>query len=538
MRRKYIIISLMTLFTTTTFAQDTLGFSADLYKYLLKNDDFNKDGILSQSEINYICCVQLKNMKSIKGISKLVNLKYVTLELGEYDYSELFQLSEVIDLKVNSNKIKRKFSIPRLCDFSTTLFSLKIENCIINQESKNLTSLNTFEIDNCTLESDISDVFTIKQMKKLEIRRSVLNYSINIKQQNESLKYLSIHETNINEIPKSIDNLIGAETINISNCNLTNMPNTINNLTKLTNLTLTGNSFDSFPTEILLVQSLKYLDLRGNKKQLKLPSDIDKLVNLENIPILLPNNEAIPKEIYKITKLKELYLIGRKLESIPEGVFNLTHLERIYLNDNKIKEIEENIANLRQLKQLHINRNKLTKIPKSLSLLKNLEEIDLSDNEVVEFYVNCDSLQKLRTIRLSNNKLNNFPYELKKCLKLSTINLQNNNISSIEQIKYGDFQSAYIIEIYGNPIVTNSPIIQKKDSIIQLKITGAEDKYNSYNLTEAILKSSPKDIIFSGVILNKELNKKSKRSFKDVICKVKVLDCYHDNCNPRHIDYY
>ena len=43
MRRKYIIISLMTLFTTTTFAQDTLGFSADLYKYLLKNDDFNKD---------------------------------------------------------------------------------------------------------------------------------------------------------------------------------------------------------------------------------------------------------------------------------------------------------------------------------------------------------------------------------------------------------------------------------------------------------------------------------------------------------------
>ena len=79
MKYKILAIALLILCITKSYSQDTLGFSIDLYEYLLKNNDFNKDGILSQSEIDYVCCVEIVNFKSINGISRLRNLKFVKM---------------------------------------------------------------------------------------------------------------------------------------------------------------------------------------------------------------------------------------------------------------------------------------------------------------------------------------------------------------------------------------------------------------------------------------------------------------------------
>lgn len=529
MKYKLILFSVFCFFRFySSQAQDTLGFSADLYKYLIKNDDFNKDGILSQSEINYVCCVQIKNFESIKGISKLRNLKFVTIELGNYSLDELFKLKEVKRLTIKSENGKRRFSIPGNCKFLLELTELSISDCIFDIEDYNIYNLRELYINSCEVNADVSKFFDLKSLKQLTIRNSIIKSDINIKNINTALVELSLHSNNFSEIPNTINKVKRLKSLSVTSSNLNKLPENMGEMDSLKSLYLSENNFDTFPDVLLKLKSLKYLSLHTNKKQLFLPKNIDRLIYLENIPISINYANGLPEEIFNIKNLKKLVIYNCNLQSIPEMVFNLTNLEGLTLQNCRITEISPNIVKLINLKELNLSNNKISIVPKLIENLKNLKKLYLSYNQITNLDLNYTHMENLEDVNLNFNKLQDFPYSLGQCKRLEHLNLSNNNISKVDQLKYGDFNRVYEIQANYNPILNIPDIFQQKiNTGIKYKEydSSMNEPFNNLNIVEEILTPQKNKAIFTCNILA-PINDGTKFKFM-----VKILDCFCGVCD-------
>ena len=528
MKYKILTIALLILSITKSYSQDTLGFSIDLYQYLLKNDDFNKDGILSQSEIDYVCCVEISNFKSINGISKLQNLKFVTIELGNYSLDELFELKEVKRLTIKSKKEKKRFSIPTNCKFLWELTVLSISNCVLDIENYNIHNLRELSIHNCEVNADVSKLLELKSLTDVSINNSIFKQEINIRNINTSIVKLSINSNNIFEIPSSISNLKSLKSLSWTNSNLKNIPPTIGQLDSLKNLYLSGNNFDTFPDVLLQLKSIKYLSLHENKSQIVLPKNINRLIGLENIPISINFANGLPEEIFEIKNLKELSLSNCKLQFIPEKVFNLTNLERLYLYNNQIKEISPNIVNLVNLKELHLSNNKISIVPKWMEKLKTLEKIDLSYNQIKSFTLSCSKMKNLETVNLNFNEIQEFPYSIRQCENLEYLTLDNNNISSVDQLKYGDFSKVFKIDVNNNFITDIPNTHQQKINagIVYKELDySMNEPFNNLNIVEEIFTPKNNNSLFTCRVLSKIMDNAR------IKYKVIILNCFYGPCN-------
>ncbi len=529
MKYKSVFFLLFFFFSfSPVYAQDTLGFSADLYKYLIKNDDFNKDGILSESEIDYVCCVQIVNFKSIKGLSRLKNLKSVTIEIGDFSLDELFELKELKRLTVTSKKGRKTFTIPQKCNFSLELTNLSIDNCVFNIEDNKFENIKEININGCEIIYDISKIFYYNNIMELSINNSLINHDIHINSVNESLESLTLNSINLPGIPNTINNLKNLKSLSVANNNLSNLPESIKLLESLNSLNLSENNFDSFPEILLYLKELKYLYLIRNKKEIALPENINRLSKLENVPIILNCINGIPEEIFKIKNLKNLTLSNCNLKTIPKKVFALNKLESLILSNNQITEISPDLLKLKYLKLLNLNSNKLSRIPDWIGSFEYLSELNLSHNEISDFDFNITKMCHLKIVNLDFNKLKDFPYVLNHCKNLEFLTLNNNSISSLDRLKYGDFNKITEIEISNNLISEIPGLFHHKfDLEIKEKTydTSMEEPYNNLNIVEEVLVPRENMALFTCNILS------SARVYSKYRYKVKIVDCFYGVCD-------
>ncbi len=519
---------------SVNLGQNKLGFSIDLYNQLLKIVDHNNDGVLDETEIEYVCSLSLKKCNSIKGISKLKKLKNLTLEMNDCDITEIFELENIKKLTLKSLHTKKPIKIPANCKFRHDLIFLSLNNFKINTYDIKIKSLQEVSIENCDIIDDVNKLFEISDLLKLSVSYSNIKEDLKILSTNPKLKELSFRKTVFSSSTNSYDKLINLEYLTISDCNLTEFPNSIIELKKLISLDLSRNNFESFPESILKMQQLTLLYLFNNNRKLKLPKEIDKMDELTNIPIEIGCKNGIDQEIFKIKKLGSLYLNNCDLEEIPEKIFEMDYLEYLFLTNNKIKYLPQNLKTMKSLKSLNLSFNKINEVPKWIEEMKTLETLNLSNNEIAIVNLNGDRLLKLKELSLENNKISQFPNQLASSKNLNRIDLSYNKISYVEDLKYGDFASFSRINLESNPINKLPGFLKEVVSLGYEKnlnkydddkgLNDLEEPYNLRNIIEEILTAQN-----NTVIVHCEIKEKLKSHSKNIYL-AEIKNCIIGTC--------
>ena len=156
---------------------------------------------------------------------------------------------------------------------------------------------------------------------------------------------------------------------------------------------------------IQLNQSRLYLN---SKKYTSLPSEISRLINLEELLLDYNHLTFLPAEIGLLPKLKVLTLRHNQLKTLPKEIGDLKTLEYLIISSNLLKKLPKTIKHLQNLQYLALDNNQLRRLPKCISHLTNLKELYLEENPMNKY----DSRKHRIKKRLPNCYINfTSPYE-------------------------------------------------------------------------------------------------------------------------------
>ena len=228
------------------------------------------------------------------------------------------------------------------------------------------------------------------------------------------LKYLSVSETSLSKLPKSIGNLtVGyfwADSSGIDG----SLPLEIGNMSNLVRLSLSGNNLNgSIPSTIKGLQKLQCLDFDNNRLQ-----------------------GSIVDELCEIRSLSDLYLSNNKLFGVlPTCLGNMTSLRKLHMGFNRLtSEIPSSFWSLEDILELNLSSNALIgNLPLEISEFRAILLLDLSENQ---FSSNIPEimglLTTLQTLNLSHNKLNGtIPISLGEMLSLKFLDLSHNLLTGV-----------------------------------------------------------------------------------------------------------
>jgi LRR receptor-like serine/threonine-protein kinase FLS2 len=228
-----------------------------------------------------------------------------------------------------------------------------------------------------------------------------------------NLKYLSVSETSLSKLPKSIGNLtIGyfwADSSRIDG----NLPLEIGNMSNLVRLSLSTNDLKGpIPATIKGLQKLQCLDFDNNGLQ-----------------------GSIVDELCEIRSLSDLYLSNNKLSGVlPTCLENMTSLRKLHLGYNRLTSgIPLSFWSLKDMLELNLSSNALKgNLPMEISKLRAIVLLDLSGNQISSnIPETIGLLTTLQTLSLANNKLyGTIPTSLGEMIILSFLDLSQNLLTS------------------------------------------------------------------------------------------------------------
>ena len=164
---------------------------------------------------------------------------------------------------------------------------------------------------------------------------------------------------------------------------MSKLPHNISKLKNVEELHLRSNKIKALPPEIGQLSQLHTLDLTKNKL-LNLPEEFGNLQSLKSLQLSDNYLQTLPPSFAKLQSLEYLSLQGMKVdvyEIYPE-IFELENLQYLELNENKIEQVSEKITNLKNLKTIALLENQLQTLPEEVLRLNTLEKIYLGDNPI------------------------------------------------------------------------------------------------------------------------------------------------------------
>ncbi|XP_076864671.1 leucine-rich repeat-containing protein 69 isoform X2 [Brachyhypopomus gauderio] len=152
-----------------------------------------------------------------------------------------------------------------------------------------------------------------------------------------------------------------------------------------------------------LKEGLPYLSILNlnHNKITDLPSEIQRLRNLEMISLTDNQLEAIPAEIGLLKKLTEINLTNNKLTEIPRQLYNLTQWWKLHLARNNLTDLPEGVRGLENLKRLDVAGNQLSMFPADFQFLC-LEDLFFEGNTLVQLEL-LHSTQKMEVLSLKEH---------------------------------------------------------------------------------------------------------------------------------------
>ncbi len=186
-----------------------------------------------------------------------------------------------------------------------------------------------------------------------------------------NLKYLSLIAVD-NSLPIEIFELVNLKQLNLGQSNVEQLPKEIGNLINLEALSM---------------------DLRNLRNTL--PRELFELPNLKFLDLSMSYIENLPTYINSMKKIKELYLCGLSLRSLPVELFELISLEILDISENgEIETIHNEIINLNLLKTINISYTNINNIIDVLQGLSSLDVIIISKEQINQFK-NVDFIHKI-----------------------------------------------------------------------------------------------------------------------------------------------
>lgn len=312
----------------------------------------------------------------------------------------------------------------------------KVEKEIEDAIRNGVTEISIYGID---LEYIPESLKRIPGLKKLTVEYSYLpEWIADI----ESLEYLRITESNINDLLDELHRLKNLKHLEISYCCLEKLPDSLCELKNLEYLNLDGADFvDALPEWI---------------------ADLTKLhsISLKHCEII--NVEKIFEVLSRLSSLKYLHITRFPEEdgqnTLPDSLGNLTNLETLDLSSwHALESIPDTIGNLKKLKVLDLSDEceTLAKLPDAICTLP-LEDIDVGQcyslRELPKDFNRITTLKKLsitdcpiKSVSLSGQQLQNleslwidFPFpEMEKCVNLKELGYFSQHVFTVFPYDYG-----------------------------------------------------------------------------------------------------
>ena len=306
----------------------------------------------------------------------------------------------------------------------------------------------------------LSMLSKMPKLEYLEISVSKINKVHQNLGQIKQLRSLNLKGNNLQVVPDQVDKLPNLSYINLSYNPGMRWDETFKRLADcnaLVDVDLSSNSFTSLDENIVLLAGLKRLTLSANYLN-KLPSDFDKLENLEELE--LSNNPGIDWKqaatpVSQLLNLRKLMITGNDLVELPNKITALKNLEELHAYANSLESLPENIGNLTNLRVLNIGssrtgqtRNQIGEFPKSFSKLTKLEYLNMNGTYMQDLPSGLRETKALRELYVNWCGLTDLKY-LENCTNLEVLEAGHNYFFKLPEW-IGSLQNLRVLNLDGN----------------------------------------------------------------------------------------
>ena len=353
---------------------------ANFRSYVSSNFDTNKDGTLSEKEIDAVTSLNVsistysKKISSLAGVDVFTSLEYLDCSgqaIGSLDVADLENLKSI---NASSDQLTT-FTLPKKAE------QLASVNLSYNQIT------------------DITFQTTYAALKELNVYGNQLT-SIDLS------KLPALVRLNVGYNALSVLDLSKNTNLEFLHCQ---------SMTKLQTLDISSNSADH--------TKLAYVDcshmLSGGQGAIK---ELDVTGDTGLKTLIADDNSIDVLNMDGATSLLTLSVAGNKIKSI--DVSKESSLETLNLSNNSIQSVD--VSKNAVLKYLNLGAMQLSTIDVTKNPL--LEKLDLNSNQLME--INVSKNTALTELDLSNNRLQRI--DVKNNTGLTTLKLDNNALVAID----------------------------------------------------------------------------------------------------------
>ncbi len=282
-------------------------YNANLYSYVLRHYDANKDGKLTVGEAKNVTEIYIVNEKvtSLKGLRYFPNLTKLTVQNCGLSsvHSDLGSATKLQTLNLSYNKISA------------------LPNSI-----QNLKNLVTVDLSGNRFAGFPTRAKYWTKVTSLDLSGNKLTKVPGSVPYMKKLTNLNLSNNQITSLPSGLKYLTSLVTLDMSNNKITGLSATaLKKLTKLQNLYLQNNALPKITASIMYLTNLRTLNLANNKIT------------------------SVSGYIYKCSKLSVLDLSNNNLSTLTSYVSKLTNLTKLNLANNKLSTLP-NLTKLKKLK--------------------------------------------------------------------------------------------------------------------------------------------------------------------------------------------
>ncbi|MBC8198218.1 MAG: hypothetical protein H8E60_10070 [Candidatus Marinimicrobia bacterium] len=270
---------------------------------------------------------------------------------------------------------------------------------------QNINSLKNITIQNSQITEIPIELFSLANLNAMNLSNNEINFIPNMFDLLDSnFRIIDFSNNNLLSIPSSIFNLPEIQFINFNNNMIESLPLEICNLNPVISVSLLENNLciqENVPEcvqENIEFQTKCYseIDIIGLNAIIDsnniLIEDCDCDINFNGLIDAFELGEQTWQKWNENAKLIELKVLG--ISEFPQVSYeSFTALEDLDLSNNNIDFIYSEISYLTALENLNLSHNLLITLPEELSTLSNLNNLFLNNNDSLNFIPSLDELE-------------------------------------------------------------------------------------------------------------------------------------------------